>query len=361
VEIEEEEHKENKRKRSHDNISDSTRIGIINFSNNGDTPTTIYNSLHGTVNLNTIKTIIFQYKHNGKIEKEEHIPPPNPHPPTSEEVKSIIVELQRKNNQLTQYDIQNNIPLIYPSPSQQTISRVLKEKGFTTKILRVWVEGRSTDKTKELRIEFVHKTENELSEDNTIFIDETPWSMNMHRTTGRSEVNVPATYSAKSISSPNITLIAAISPSNGLIHYETHNIAEEKKGVDRKRFNEFIKNLLEKDIFREQSYYLIMDNAQIHKGDELEDLLELRKEGRLQNRFKHYLCFFPPYTPQLNPIENIFGIWKRDALKTTMRTKEDVLAEIEKGKEHITQTVCENCYKHTLTYFIDIMKKEDLY
>jgi len=158
----------------------------------------------------------------------------------------------------------------------------------------------------------------------------------------------------------NISLLAAISPAKGLIHYDTHTYSKEEGGVTAKVFLSFIQDLLQKDIFREQSMYLIMDNATIHKEEDINDLLELRKEGRLQNRFKHYLCFLPPYSPQLNPIENVFGIWKTDALKTTMKNKDDVLEEIEKGKEKITQEVCKKCYSHTLSYFNSIVEREDI-
>ena len=56
-----------------------------------------------------------------------------------------------------------------------------------------------------------------------------------------------------------------------------------------------LKNLPPKQI-------IIMDNASIHKSKELRELIE--KEG-------HFLLFLPPYSPDFNPIEKIFGVIKR--------------------------------------------------
>ena len=47
---------------------------------------------------------------------------------------------------------------------------------------------------------------------------------------------------------------------------------------------------------------VIMDNASFHNKKRLKEILE--KEG-------HYLLPLPPYSPDLNPIENTFGGMKK--------------------------------------------------
>ena len=42
-----------------------------------------------------------------------------------------------------------------------------------------------------------------------------------------------------------------------------------------------------------------MDNASIHHAKILEPLKD-----------RIHICFGPPYSPPLNPIEEIFGLWK---------------------------------------------------
>ena len=44
---------------------------------------------------------------------------------------------------------------------------------------------------------------------------------------------------------------------------------------------------------------IIMDNASIHHVDEVVDLIETQTEARV--------CFLPPYSPDLNPVEGVFS------------------------------------------------------
>lgn len=46
---------------------------------------------------------------------------------------------------------------------------------------------------------------------------------------------------------------------------------------------------------------LVMDNSSVHKEDVVKELCN----GRCKYKF------LPPYSPNLNPIENIFGIFKK--------------------------------------------------
>ena len=45
-----------------------------------------------------------------------------------------------------------------------------------------------------------------------------------------------------------------------------------------------------------------MDNARIHKQDVIKQLVEPTGNK---------VIFGAPYSPEMNPIDNIFGIWKR--------------------------------------------------
>ena len=47
---------------------------------------------------------------------------------------------------------------------------------------------------------------------------------------------------------------------------------------------------------------IIMDNASFHKGQKLKDLFET---------YRHKLVFLPPYSPDLIPIENMWGTIKQ--------------------------------------------------
>jgi len=57
----------------------------------------------------------------------------------------------------------------------------------------------------------------------------------------------------------------------------------------------YFKNVLPK---LKNKSVIIMDNATFHKGKQLKELFE---------KYNHKLVFLPPYSPDLNPIENIWG------------------------------------------------------
>lgn len=70
---------------------------------------------------------------------------------------------------------------------------------------------------------------------------------------------------------------------------------------------DFFNAWLEKGLMKElpPNQTIIMDNAAIHKGEKTREIIE--KHG-------HELLFLPPYSPDFNPIEKVFGMLKR-ALK----------------------------------------------
>ena len=56
-----------------------------------------------------------------------------------------------------------------------------------------------------------------------------------------------------------------------------------------------------------------MDNAKIH----------VHATEKFKNS-KHKVIFNAPYSPELNPIENIFGIWKEKILNEVVRFESEV-------------------------------------
>jgi hypothetical protein len=97
----------------------------------------------------------------------------------------------------------------------------------------------------------------------------------------------------------NITLIAAISPVHGLIHYETHESTKNEPGERASRFNIFIKKLCNTPSLKTTSFFLIVDNSIVHNRDEIEYILSRKST----NTRRHDLTYLPPYSPMRTPIE----------------------------------------------------------
>src|SRR3712207_2153062 len=69
---------------------------------------------------------------------------------------------------------------------------------------------------------------------------------------------------------------------------------------DRKVFEAYVEGVLAPSLQRGQ--IVVMDNLSVHKGERIKELIE---ERRCQ------LLYLPPYSPDLNPIEEAFSKIKR--------------------------------------------------
>jgi transposase len=71
---------------------------------------------------------------------------------------------------------------------------------------------------------------------------------------------------------------------------------------------------------------IIMDNASFHKGKRLKDLFE---------KYGHQLVFLSTYSPDLNPIENMWG-----TIKNNLRSYYDYSVDL---YENLSFWVCKYC------------------
>jgi len=98
-------------------------------------------------------------------------------------------------------------------------------------------------------------------------------------------------------------------------------------------FQQFIEGLLEQmNPWPQRKSVIVMDNASIHKSEEIRDVVEQRWDVALPNLHDLMLfdlrgmriVFLPAYSPDLNPIEEAFS-----SIKNWIRTNRDyVLGEI---------------------------------
>ena len=78
-----------------------------------------------------------------------------------------------------------------------------------------------------------------------------------------------------------------------------------KKSNNQLDFIRFLMNCIDKH-YLQTGDYLVCDNAQIHGGSDTFNLLDdLLKAARIK------LVYLPAYSPELNPIELVFGLVKR--------------------------------------------------
>lgn len=92
----------------------------------------------------------------------------------------------------------------------------------------------------------------------------------------------------------------------GVLNYETgHVYCIEEEKYDAEIFLNFLKSVLA--IYPTGKIVMILDNARIHHAKLLEPFLEEQKD-RLE------LIFLPPYSPNLNLIEGLWGWLKSEII-----------------------------------------------
>ncbi len=88
------------------------------------------------------------------------------------------------------------------------------------------------------------------------------------------------------------SIIVAIS-NKKVIHYKIL----ENKNANKEIFIEFMKELTSKI----SNKIILMDNVRFHKNDEIKKILKDSNNKEL---------FIPPYSPEFNPIEEVFSLFK---------------------------------------------------
>lgn len=109
----------------------------------------------------------------------------------------------------------------------------------------------------------------------------------------------------------------------GCLDYETGRAyVEEHKKYDAEIFLHFLKNVLEQ--YPDGKTVMILDNARIHHAKLLQGFLEENKE-RLE------LVFLPPYSPNLNKIEELWG-WLKDSVINNVffHSRQEIRAAVQK-------------------------------
>ena len=80
---------------------------------------------------------------------------------------------------------------------------------------------------------------------------------------------------------------------------------------------------------------VIMDNLPAHKNQEIRELIEARGAE---------LRYLPPYSPDLNPIENAFSKLKAILRKAAARSVEDLWTVIGEAISAFTESECRNFF-----------------
>jgi len=155
--------------------------------------------------------------------------------------------------------------------------------------------------------------------DRFVFIDECSTNISLNPIYARAPRGERAHGKAPRNWGKNVTLISSISLSG-----VGPSMCVEG-AVDGKAFEAYVEHFLAPELRRGQ--VLVMDNLSVHKSGRVERLVE--EAGAT-------LLFLPPYSPDMNPIEEAFSKLKGMLRKVQARTKEALVEATGRALDAIT-------------------------
>jgi len=163
-----------------------------------------------------------------------------------------------------------------------------------------------------------------------IFLDETGTSTKMARLCGRSKCGKRLVCRVPFGHWKTITAILALR-TDGVIAPFAIDCA-----MNGNIFVEYVRQVLVPALRPGDT--VIMDNLSSHKGEEVRELIE----GA--GAFLHYL---PPYSPDLNPAEQLISMVKANLRRAARRTVDELFVQIGKALDAVTPTQCQNFIRNS--------------
>lgn len=234
--------------------------------------------------------------------------------------------------------------------SLSTICRLLNKFQFSFKRVTMVDEHGETPENMARRAVYANNFAMRLSVNQTMvfYMDEVGFNLSMRRVYGYSPRGTCAVTSVPHIRSKNLTVMALIGlpqgapPSKVMVCCPTHLICFDSHlcvslqiwkvlpcagNTDEcsNFFRDVLRTFHERRIARGT---IVLDNVRFHHSQKVTQMFP---EG---GPFE--LLFLPPYTPDFNPIENMFSKWKNAVCQMRFRNEEELLNAITSAAETIT-------------------------
>lgn len=226
------------------------------------------------------------------------------------------------------------------------MDRAISSFSYSIKNVSLIPQRRNDDKSLEDRFKYAEKFFDILSkfnESNLIFVDEVGFNVSMRTRKGRSLIGHPAVHVVPGLRMRNISVCAAMSK-DGVVKYTTQT--EAFKTISFVKFIDDLKMEIESKGFRET--VIIMDNVPFHKHKLVRSTFD---------ESNHTLLFLPPYSPFLNPIENMFAKWKQLIRVGRPSNETELFSLIETSCSKISADDCNGFFRNVFTFLPKCLNK----
>jgi len=295
------------------------------------------------LNYNTVNTVLRLYKSNGRIVSLKRRKPKTKK--ISNEIEQYVKDKISDDASITlkklKQCIQETKGVVV---SISTIDRAISRFNFSFKRIVLIPMARNAPSNIEVRFAYANEFLT-LDEEKIVFLDEMGVNCCMRLSYGRSVRGTSPKKLVKSIRSKNVSVFAAITKC-GILHFDV-----SLRPFTGESFADSITNVLDEMERRGLSgLTFIMDNCTIHK------VVSVRE--RITNS-GNSLLFLPPYSPQLNPIEEFFSKWKHGIRALNCESMAQLMTAIKNTQLEVTQTDCMGFFSHTRLFALKAIKREE--
>lgn len=326
------------------NLNAETRMKIIEAYNQGEKLQTL--SCLFSVSYQTICRIINKYISTGIINRNSKGGIRNRK--LSNEAITYMKELIANNCSISLKEIKNKlISKFNIRVCLSTIHNNLTNFLYTFKRVSLQPETRNSEDLLEKRRLYALNWTNMVSQydgSNIIFLDETGFNVSLRSKYGRSIKGKMAIQRVRTIRSKNFSVCCAISK-NKIIYYKKQDFP-----FNTDSFLCFIEELKVKlRLEGMTNMIIVMDNVAFHKSSIINT--KLTEHG-------HSIVYLPPYSPFLNPIENMFSKVKQLVRSRRVNDQQELFIAIDESFAAILEADCRGYYRHMLSFIPKCLNKQ---
>ncbi|KAG1578520.1 hypothetical protein G6F48_011862 [Rhizopus delemar] len=256
-----------------------------------------------------------------------------------EDHKSVILECIDENPSVVLDEVMKKLKQIFTElkVSKTTLFDFVKEHcNLSLKKARLQPIDRNSEEKIQERLNWIRKWEKTDMDftRNCVFLDESAFHINLKRSMAWSRKGTPAVVTVPKTRATTTTILDAIS-AEGLIKCSLRlpqppsnkkrkrgdGIAHTSKGTVTGHYVSFLKTTMdEMDQYPHmKGHYLVMDNAPIHTSEDIAKYVESRG---------YHCVYLPPYSPELNPIEQFWSVVKSKVKRNKFLDKETLMTRI---------------------------------
>lgn len=277
------------------------------------------------VALSFIIKLLKQYRETGDVSPRT---PPGRTPKVTAEHEQFVFDLVKKDPCVTLVEIQTALEMHFDLRlSTSTISRILQRLKLTRKKKSRYPTRKASEEVQTQRLEFREQV-SELDPEQLIFIDESGVNLGMNLPYGRCESG-QRLYAPQNPRGQNVSICAGIGL-RGVV-----GSAVILGAYDGLSFEAFIATQIVPHL--QPGDYVLMDNCSIHKGAEIEKLIEAAGG---------HLLYLPPYSPDFSPIENCWSKFKHVLRKVGAKTYKDLSKAISAAWDTISLNNIKSWFAH---------------